>query len=514
MPDNRSFYLPAAVDRTPGAWTSEESILDKASVDRTRRTAKVPAPYTPAKKLARYHELYHARHSPQSWEKTTLDIMQQGVERSIPLDFTTTLKIAKMLEETRVDWRLWKNLGIDMRPCRESLNWAAFTIPDNDLIEATAWVLQLAWSVWGSTGLWVDDIPDTPEVRESKPALSDFHSGCWTYVQSTNPELATDIIRGLTLLLTTPTHSMRDKITLELARYFPPKTDYDQPEADEEEQELEAEIQKMLEDEEEQKKEDDSGGDFNGVDDMGTWELHDHTRGPRRPRVVVKKRWAPKPEGTIFKYPHRHMLDRMVFGRKSRQTGSILVDNSGSMKWKNKDMMFLLDHMPNLWIGGYEGHTILDKPRIQGRLCIFAKNGVFNVYTGREPTGNGGNAIDLEALRYLGTQPEPRFWLSDGLVIDGQHGGPHPVYDVPSLTTGEYFRTWGKLIDLVNKTMRQYRILRVPDKETMVQLVQRHRVRLFQSTRADKLLTTSGRYLSGDLLYPPEVPLLPTHYQL
>lgn len=513
-------FAPELVADVEGAWKCSVSILDKARISKEHRIAEIPPAYTQAQQLARLHELEHAAKSPRNWLKVRTTIMSMGDEGEINLDADAVVKIAKMLEENRIDWRLWRYLGIDMRPCREAINWGAMTLPDNDPLEATCWVLQLAWTVWGSDGTWTDkDIPHYPEAREGDPRVKEFFDGCWAIVQSHDSSLALAVLSACVQMYVNGTHEVRDQATYELAKYFLKVEEYLQPEPTPEEKELQDEAEAEEKEKEAAQKEDKSGGDFNGVETYGHWQLHDHTAGRRRPMVRVRKRYTAVDQGTILKYPHRYLLDKCVFGRRQRQTGSILIDMSGSMTWTNDDMMQLLDRMPQLWIGGYSGHHVPDKPAVRGRICIHAKAGRFNEFTGIEPTANGGNVIDLEALQYLARQPEPRFWLSDGAVVGGVlHGQYHPQY--PHHPSG-YMAMAGRLIYEVNRVMKKYNIMRVANKADMVKLFARQRVKLYKSTifsdeEINKLSEAQGRnvHWTHNDYYPAEMPCESVFFQL
>lgn len=123
--------------------------------------------------------------------------------------------------------------------------------------------------------------------------------------------------------------------------------------------------------------------------------------------------------GRVPKYPHRMATDRKVFSRKQggiKYPGTVLVDVSGSMALTGKDIGRVLDSYPTAEMRDYsacfagnfgelrtvakDGKRLTDKELNKGRACSSCRS----------------NGIDGPALRWLATQPRPRFWISDGKV--------------------------------------------------------------------------------------------------
>jgi hypothetical protein len=125
----------------------------------------------------------------------------------------------------------------------------------------------------------------------------------------------------------------------------------------------------------------------------------------------------------------RWMLDKSIFAQRMLTEGGIMIDGSGSMKWTDNDMKLLIDKLPAVTVGLYSGAHGTNPQTgesIYGRICTIAKNGKFAKFTGRDPGTRVGNEVDYEALQLLAKWPEPRLWLSDGIVCGGLHHGPCP----------------------------------------------------------------------------------------
>lgn len=123
------------------------------------------------------------------------------------------------------------------------------------------------------------------------------------------------------------------------------------------------------------------------------------------------KRYRPTDEGAFMAYPARYAVDRAIFrkSRRQKEGGTVLIDASGSMSLTNADIDKMLDAVnSSVLVAVYSGRGLT------GDLAIVAKDGL------RADVGylerHGGNCIDEPALEWLGRQPEPRIWISDGGV--------------------------------------------------------------------------------------------------
>jgi hypothetical protein len=290
------------------------------------------------------------------------------------------------------------------------------------------------------------------------------------------------MIRGCMRMYSHPTQAMRDQVAAELATFFPleeqeeekpppPKKEEQQAqqEAEQEETEHAQYLDKM-----------ETGIDSDVVTE-GRVQYHDHTATVRRPSMRIARRAVPVSRGVGLRFPHRYFLDKAIFAQRLLTEAGIMIDGSGSMSWTDEDMKVLMNRLPAVRIGlysGVEGQVNSDGKPIVGRICILAKNGRFARFDGMDPGTNEGNDVDLEALQLLATWPRPRFWLSDGFVCGGLHGGPPQN----SPATGYYNTPDGRIHELCNLWMKRHDILRVPNRETMIRLIERKKVRLYRTT--------------------------------
>jgi hypothetical protein len=134
---------------------------------------------------------------------------------------------------------------------------------------------------------------------------------------------------------------------------------------------------------------------------------------PDRPLPACPRKAGFRAEdtGSYLRCPHRLLADGRVFANKRKHRGgSVLVDFSGSMNLKETEVERILANAPTTVIAVYSAD------REKGILRILARDG--RRVTGdfvRRPAGSC-NVIDGPALDWLTRQPEPRYWLSDGLV--------------------------------------------------------------------------------------------------
>ena len=173
------------------------------------------------------------------------------------------------------------------------------------------------------------------------------------------------------------------------------------------------------EEEQEEKIEDQPGKSnrFNGWGEMTT-------ENPPRPIRVIEKLMGRKRKasdrGVRIKSLHRYVTDHKIFQRKAKRPGggSVLVDNSGSMALDPGDVERLVTEVPASRCAKYEGRSRRGtSERGHGTLTILSKDGR---RTSDENFARklGGNVVDLPALKWLAQQPEPRIWVSDGIVTD------------------------------------------------------------------------------------------------
>lgn len=535
--------FPELVNKKPGQWDIQEVPIQEAAVMVALRKIKVPKAHTRAQILARLHELTHVKYSPGNWTAIQGRIYAAAAQEAAAageectLDPNVILALSKMVEENRIDWLLWDRHNVDLRPAREVLDWAGMPIPEKP-IDALRRVLQLAWTVWASRGLGGNgSIPNPPPVRTTDPATAEHFDKCWARVleHPQGEEIALTMVRSCMSIYQDPTHSTRDRVTLDLSRFFPapkPEPEEEEPPQKEEEQEEQQEAEQKEKEQEEQREEESTGVGAQ-VETQGHIQFHDHTASIRRPSTRIARRYVPQPCGTQLVFPQRYMLDKTVFGRRILTEAGIMVDISGSMNWTNEMMQALLAKLPAVWIGVYGEFISIDMGNIDviGRICTLAKRGRFSVYEGKETGFNGGNTVDFEAIELLARWPKPRFWLSDGLVMGGKLVGPHPDSEIAgAVTDRSYLYYAGAIVYAIDRLMKAHEIYRVSDMDTMLKLVQRQRVTVYRSCanwtgvmkEGEEYLKAYG-YIPGThksveayrkSVYPDSYPELPYSYQL
>ena len=129
--------------------------------------------------------------------------------------------------------------------------------------------------------------------------------------------------------------------------------------------------------------------------------------------------------GVVPKKMYRLTTDRKVFNVKSTTLGgSLMIDFSGSMSWNEQDVREVIDLLPAANIAGYTGYGYkIDD--CDGMIEIIAKDGKLNTKAIDNLYEHGYNSVDLQALKWLAEQPEPRIWISDQQVVGvGSDGSP------------------------------------------------------------------------------------------
>jgi len=495
MARRKTLFLPEVLDPEPKPWENTEVEIRDSAVDLTHRQAWIPRPLTDHQKLARKHELGHVKYTPRNWMRVAKEVVVLASEDE-PISLDAALRISKMLEENRIDWLLWDKHQIDIRPTREVLDWSGMPVP-SDPLSAMNWVLQLAWTVWASRGLSAS-IPNRPPERECDVATGEFFDSCWAVLANHHPSMTSAIVRGCLAIYEEPTNERRNRVAAELATFFPPVKEDEPPPVKEDEKKEEAAAE-AEEKRQEQKVEEEESGIGGSSTSHGYWDIHDHTTTVRRSTVRIKRRETPVAFGIKLTFAHRYLLDKAVFAHRTVTEGGILIDGSGSMSWNSRDLQGVVAKLPAVTVGIYHGfrhsgHTD------GGRLCILAKGGRFCQFTGRDPGYTAENAIDVEALRILGTWPRPRFWLSDGYTCDGKYRGPWPIKEE---CTTWFMRADGNVMFEANRVMRAFDILRVPDVPTLEKLLARQRVTLYRTCIPGMGVPYREKYVGSKVLPSP-----------
>jgi hypothetical protein len=140
------------------------------------------------------------------------------------------------------------------------------------------------------------------------------------------------------------------------------------------------------------------------------------------------KRVRPQAEGDLPRRLERWCVDQAVFtATKRMRRGTVLIDQSGSMRMTAEDVCAILDVAPAARVAGYAGSGDKGTLRIiadRGRRCADHLTKV----------SGGGNVIDGPALRWLARQPGPRVWVCDGVVTGvGDRGAPNLYYGAAAI---------------------------------------------------------------------------------
>ena len=134
-----------------------------------------------------------------------------------------------------------------------------------------------------------------------------------------------------------------------------------------------------------------------------------------RRRVATNIGVAPRRMERLLTDPEKRVFDRTIKG----QGGVILIDQSGSMRLDDDDVMALVNEAPGCVVIGYS-----HRPNSSGEpnVWILADRGkVCN----KVRKGNGGNGVDGPALVFankLRKKGEPLVWVCDGMVTTADDG--------------------------------------------------------------------------------------------
>lgn len=122
--------------------------------------------------------------------------------------------------------------------------------------------------------------------------------------------------------------------------------------------------------------------------------------------------------GSVFRAPWRLTTDQRVFRmNRAKRQGSVLLDTSGSMGIDEATIEKIVRAVPAAVIGMYAAAGN------HGQLRILSKWGKLVPDSKYFKKFGGMNGVDGPALRWLGYQPFPRIWISDGMVTGVGDGG-------------------------------------------------------------------------------------------
>ena len=120
---------------------------------------------------------------------------------------------------------------------------------------------------------------------------------------------------------------------------------------------------------------------------------------------------------------HRILTDKKVFTRRKKIAGgSVMIDFSGSMGWGRDEVREVIRLLPASTIAGYTGY-VGGMGNYHGDIRVIADKGKYDDNAIDRLHEHGNNNIDLDALKWLAQQDEPRIWVSDQQVIGVKENG-------------------------------------------------------------------------------------------
>ncbi len=165
-------------------------------------------------------------------------------------------------------------------------------------------------------------------------------------------------------------------------------------------------------------------------------------------RIKNGRDYKPKEFGTNPQFIHRYTMDKKIFKQKQNvYGGTVLIDASGSMSFNGKDILEIMEQVPAVTIAMYNGSGS------EGWLRIIAKNGRRVTEDYLQKYSGHGNGIDGLALKWLGTMPAKRLWVSDMMVF------------------GRHYSNSDELFKECVDTMNRYKIKRVANIEEVKKFV-------------------------------------------
>mgnify|MGYP003134516145 CR=1 FL=1 len=134
-------------------------------------------------------------------------------------------------------------------------------------------------------------------------------------------------------------------------------------------------------------------------------------------KAIRELRKSSSDRGVVPRRMHRMASDRKVFTRKTTVAGgSMMIDCSGSMGLNKDDIKEIVELLPASNVAGYVGYN-KKIDGFDGQIEIIAQDGRISNSALDSLSNYGANSVDLDALRWLAEQPEPRIWVSDQQVL-------------------------------------------------------------------------------------------------
>lgn len=128
-----------------------------------------------------------------------------------------------------------------------------------------------------------------------------------------------------------------------------------------------------------------------------------------RKRIATNIGINPRRIDRILTDPERRIFDRTIKG----SGGVVLIDQSGSMRISDDELMALVEAAPGCVVIGYSHKS--NSTGVPNAWILANRGKVCSAV----PTGNGGNGVDGPALQFaqkLRKKGEPLIWVCDGYV--------------------------------------------------------------------------------------------------
>lgn len=148
-------------------------------------------------------------------------------------------------------------------------------------------------------------------------------------------------------------------------------------------------------------------------------------------------------EGAILRAPWRLTTDYRIFrDNRARRTGSLLLDASGSMGLTQAMIKQIVERVPAAIVAVYGGNGN------SGKVRLVAKGGKMAIAEKAYASPGGANCVDGPGLEWLGLQPLPRIWISDGGVTGhGDQQSPWVLWDAHRICAQFRIRRAGSLAE-------------------------------------------------------------------
>lgn len=198
---------------------------------------------------------------------------------------------------------------------------------------------------------------------------------------------------------------------------------------------------------------------YGSSDEHTTWGRMEtiHRNLPTRVSgYIVGRSMRPSIHGIRPMYLQRYCSDKHVMGMNMQAPGgTVLVDWSGSMGLEASAVETIIRLVPGITLAFYSGYTNDD-----GALHIIMRNGrcidLSQLDDGYKK--GGGNIVDGPALQWLGAQPRPRLWVSDGGVTGvGDRSANHLADEARAIIKAKKIKQLTNIEAVIEFSKRQTR---------------------------------------------------------